>query len=86
MQALWFIALVGVLVAVHELGHFVVARMCDVRVLRLDTLRSMSAAQALYRQMGFHEISRYPGADPAAEACFERILGQPTEPPSRPAG
>jgi len=36
VQALWFIALVGVLVAVHELGHFVVARMCDVRVLRLS--------------------------------------------------
>lgn len=36
MQALWFILLVGVLVLVHELGHFAVARLCGVRVLRLS--------------------------------------------------
>lgn len=36
MQALWFILLVGVLVLVHELGHFAVARLCGIRVLRLS--------------------------------------------------
>lgn len=36
MQLLWFIVLVAVLIAVHELGHFVVARLCDVKVLRVS--------------------------------------------------
>ena len=36
MQFLWFIILVGALILVHELGHLVVARLCDVKVLRLS--------------------------------------------------
>ena len=36
MQLVWFIVLVGVLILVHELGHLVVARLCDVKVLRLS--------------------------------------------------
>ena len=36
MQFVWFIALVAVLIAVHELGHYVVARLCGVKVLRLS--------------------------------------------------
>jgi regulator of sigma E protease len=36
LNLLWAILLVGVLVTVHELGHFVVAKLLDVRVLRLS--------------------------------------------------
>jgi regulator of sigma E protease len=35
-QALWFIVLLGVLVTVHELGHFLVAKACGVKVLRFS--------------------------------------------------
>jgi regulator of sigma E protease len=35
-QALWFILLLGVLVTVHELGHFLVAKACGVKVLRFS--------------------------------------------------
>ena len=36
MQLVWFIVLIGVLILVHELGHLAVARLCDVKVLRLS--------------------------------------------------
>ncbi len=36
MNALWFILLIGVLIFVHEFGHFVVAKACGVKVLRFS--------------------------------------------------
>ncbi len=36
MNTLWFILLIGVLVFVHEFGHFVVAKACGVKVLRFS--------------------------------------------------
>ena len=36
MNTLWFILLIGVLIFVHELGHFVVAKACGVKVLRFS--------------------------------------------------
>lgn len=36
MTLLWFTLLVGVLITVHELGHFVMARLFGVRVLKLQ--------------------------------------------------
>ncbi|HEX2568278.1 MAG TPA: RIP metalloprotease RseP [Polyangia bacterium] len=36
MQLLWFILLISILITVHELGHYAVARLCDVRVLRMS--------------------------------------------------
>lgn len=36
MTLLWFTALVGVLITVHELGHFAMARLLGVRVLKLQ--------------------------------------------------
>jgi regulator of sigma E protease len=35
-QILWFILLLGVLVTVHELGHFLVAKACGVKVLKFS--------------------------------------------------
>ena len=35
MTLLWFALLIGVLITVHELGHFVMARLFGVRVLKL---------------------------------------------------
>src|SRR5690349_23505585 len=35
-QLWWFIVAIGVLVTVHEFGHFWVARKCNVRVLRFS--------------------------------------------------
>ena len=37
MSVLYFLLLVGVLVLIHELGHFVAAKLLDVKVLRVDT-------------------------------------------------
>jgi regulator of sigma E protease len=34
--ALWFVIALGVLIVVHEYGHYVVARLCDVKVLRFS--------------------------------------------------
>ncbi len=36
MSVLYFLALVGVLVVIHELGHFVAAKLLDVKVLRFS--------------------------------------------------
>ena len=35
MTLVWFALLVGLLITVHELGHFVMARLFGVRVLKL---------------------------------------------------
>ena len=34
MSVLYFLLLVGVLVVIHEMGHFVAAKLLDVKVLR----------------------------------------------------
>ena len=46
--------------------------------LRLDTAASLTAAQSLYRNAGFHEIPDYNG-NPAASHWFEKELGADTE-------
>jgi len=50
--ALWFIIVLGILVLVHELGHFIVAKLCGVRV------ETFSIGFG-YRICGFH----YKGTD-----------------------
>lgn len=35
-KLLWFIVALGVLIVVHELGHYLVARLCNVKVLRFS--------------------------------------------------
>ncbi|MDN5926571.1 MAG: GNAT family N-acetyltransferase, partial [Hyphomicrobiales bacterium] len=41
--------------------------------LRLDTNRSLTEAQALYRKLGYHEIGRY-NDNPYAHHFFEKPL------------
>ena len=36
MSVLYFLLLVGVLVLIHELGHFVAAKLLDVKVLKFS--------------------------------------------------
>ena len=36
MNFLYFVIMIGVLVFVHELGHFIVAKLCDVKVIRFS--------------------------------------------------
>ena len=43
------------------------------RTMRLDTLRSMTAAQRLYRELGFREVAPYY-ENPHAAVYFERAL------------
>jgi regulator of sigma E protease len=36
VSVIYFLVLVGVLVVIHELGHFVAAKLLDVKVLRFS--------------------------------------------------
>ncbi len=36
MSLVWFIVLIGLLITVHELGHFAAARLLDIKVLKLS--------------------------------------------------
>ncbi len=49
------------------------ARVLAFRVVRLDTEKTMTAAQHLYRSFGFREISDYNG-NPRAQIWMEREL------------
>jgi len=35
-KLLWFLVVLSVLVVIHELGHFIAAKLLDVRVLRFS--------------------------------------------------
>lgn len=59
-SALWFIVAIGVLVTVHEFGHFWVARVLGVKVLRFS--------------VGFgRPLLRYQGGRDATEYCISAI-------------
>ena len=34
MSLVWFVVLIGLLITVHELGHLIAARLCDIKVLK----------------------------------------------------
>jgi ribosomal protein S18 acetylase RimI-like enzyme len=49
------------------------AREMGFSVVRLDTNKSLTEAQALYRKLGYHEIGRY-NDNPYASHFFEKSL------------
>ncbi len=78
MSVLYFLLLVGVLVLIHELGHFVAAKLLDVKVLRF----SIGYGRALFRvTLGEteYQIAAFPLGG------YVRILGI-EGPPDDPGG
>ena len=82
MSLVYFLLLVGVLVSVHELGHFVAAKLCDVKVLRF----SLGFGPAICRLRG-KETEYQIGVVPLGG--YVRLLGEdpgdPVDEPSVPA-
>jgi regulator of sigma E protease len=83
MSVLYFLLLVGVLVLIHELGHFAAAKLLDVKVLRF----SIGFGRPLIR-FKLRETEYQIGAFPCAG--YVRILGvggddRPREPGGQPA-
>jgi drug/metabolite transporter (DMT)-like permease/GNAT superfamily N-acetyltransferase len=60
------------------------ARRLGYERLRLDTAQALTAAQALYRNAGYHEIDDYNG-NPAATHWFEKTLATAEAPQPAPA-
>jgi putative acetyltransferase len=52
------------------------ARRIGYRVVRLDTLREMDAAIALYRRLGFEEVAPYRTGEPPGICYFELTVAQ----------
>lgn len=73
MSVLYFLLLVGVLVLIHEMGHFVAAKLLDVRVLRF----SIGYGRALVR-VKLGETEYQVGAFPLGG--YVRILGVESAP------
>src|SRR5690349_22326714 len=68
MSVLYFLLLVGVLVVIHELGHFAAAKLLDVKVLRF----SLGYGRPLVR-VKLRETEYQIGAFPLGG--YVRILG-----------
>jgi regulator of sigma E protease len=78
LSVLYTLLLVGVLVVIHELGHFVAAKLLDVKVLRF----SLGYGRALFRvtlRETEYQICAFPFGG------YVRILGVEGEESSRPA-
>jgi regulator of sigma E protease len=86
VSVLYFLLLVGVLVVIHELGHFVAAKLLDVKVLRFSigygrpllrvTLRETEYQIAAFPIGGYVRILgvERPDGDPDADADAGRSL------------
>ena len=77
MSVLYFLLLVGVLVLIHELGHFVAAKLLDVKVLRF----SVGYGRPLVR-VALGETEYQIGAFPLGG--YVRILGIESSPDATP--
>jgi regulator of sigma E protease len=87
-QIIWFILLLGVLVTVHELGHFLVAKACGVKVLKFSfgfgpkllgfTKGETEYQIALLPLGGFVKMAGdMPGEELAPEEAHRGFLAQP---------
>ena len=79
MSVLYFLLLVGVLVVIHELGHFVAAKLLDVKVLRFSIGYGRPLVRVTLRETEY-QICAFPIGG------YVRILGVEgeTEPPTKP--
>lgn len=88
MIGLWFILLLGVLVTVHELGHFLVAKACGVKVLKFSfgfgpKLLSFTKGETEYQIAllplgGFVKMAGdVPGEELEPEEAHRGFLAQP---------
>ena len=59
MSVLYFLLLVGVLVVIHELGHFVAAKLLDVKVLRFSIGYGRPLVRVKLRETEY-QISIFP--------------------------
>src|SRR5687768_9479867 len=76
MSVLYFLLLVGVLVVIHELGHFVAAKLLDVKVLRFSIGYGRPLVRFTLRETEY-QIAAFPIGG------YVRILGvegSPDEP------
>jgi regulator of sigma E protease len=88
MGLISFLVLIGVLVTVHELGHFLVAKWCGVKVLKFSigfgprifgfTRGETEYVLAWIPLGGFVKMSgELPGEDVEPEDARRSFLGQP---------
>jgi len=77
LSVLYFLLLVGVLVVIHELGHFVAAKLLDVKVLRLSIGYGRPLVRVTLRETEY-QICAFPIGG------YVRILGVEGEEQSRP--
>ena len=68
MSVLYFLLLVGVLVVIHELGHFAAAKLLDVKVLRFSIGYGRPLVRAKFRETEY-QIAAFPLGG------YVRILG-----------
>jgi regulator of sigma E protease len=78
LSVLYFLLLVGVLVVIHELGHFVAAKLLDVKVLRFSIGYGRPLFRATLRETEY-QICAFPIGG------YVRILGVEGEEPTNPA-
>ncbi len=77
MSVLYFLLLVGVLVVIHELGHFVAAKLLDVKVLRFSIGYGRPLVRVTLRETEY-QICAFPIGG------YVRILGVEGEPEGKP--
>jgi regulator of sigma E protease len=77
LSVLYFLLLVGVLVVIHELGHFVAAKLLDVKVLRFSIGYGRPLFRVTLRETEY-QICAFPIGG------YVRILGVEGEEPAKP--